>query len=735
MFASHFQKVKDGPPPAAPAPAVTSTTADSGSASKQKKKKKKKKSKGQPKDDKDSDKGRIANHGNQGPTGKAKASADPANKRHHDDNNPRKRRRHDEAHNRRPRVSPEALQLSRQLQELSRRKQLPEVLALFWSPAHEAIRDNHHVCIVVDCCARCGDLGAAEKAVASLPKHSVSVETQTALLKGYAHSGDMVHAMRLFRRMCQAPTAAQKPNVRSLNTLLRGCLWTAATRSNSLQGRPVTGGVVSSEEAWALYTKLYQGQEEHAVDTSSYEAGIILLCQALRVDEADERIQQLQTQYAIQCKGKATIKGGDHSSLETCAMAYLSMARAFALLGRTDDMWLYGQRCLNAIQASRTKLNGEKSSAETADTADRGGKRGWRTGSVEEEQKRAASNLAYRNHRLNEVDYEVRALLKRRNNATSLTQTALAERLQTKLLYFGGGGSTNSEATTRTSRSAEQPASAIWYSFGIGRTAHEADSTEKEELKKAIPMIENGSIDITRVFPKKVNPIDVEIGSGFGDWIVRQAIAFPNRNHIAVELRADRVYQIFSRGTLASTSPLANLCTVGSECGPFLRHQLPQNSVTSIFCNHPEPPTQTFGQNVRDLEGIMTDQQEEPAHMLNSSTLEWASESLVPGGRIMVVTDNRNFGNLLCATLVRLMRRRKGLMSSLDQSTVRKMNLSEVESFPEGVTLYEGQPNLHMGHARDEMLAGQTYFDRLWKSGAGSHSERSRRFIAVVCKR
>lgn len=767
MFASHFARVKAEKKKKVPAPA-SSASVDGGrnklqrsSASKTKRHRRRQEAGG----DKDANDTSL----------RKESKSERPNKRRPEDeagqsasssaaNNPRKRRRGHQRDRgggprlRRFRPTQEALDLSRQLLDLSRQKRSSDLIKLYWKKEHESIRDNHHACIVVDCCSRCGEVMAAEQVVDRLPKAAVSIETRTALLKCYVHAGHLDKAMDLFRQMCskrqnQTSTASrnqqpQKPNVRTLNTLLRGCLWTAATEVKSTNGETtgvVAGGVVSSEEAWSLYKNLHQGAED-IVDTSSYEATIILLCQALRVDEAQERIQELQEQYGIKCKGKAAVKGGDQMSLETCGISFLSLAKAWALLGRTNDMWIACQRCLHAIQASLSKLQEDSSTATTTSNDVQpaksvqskdhrgGGKRGWKVDSSSEEgQKRAASNLAYRRHRLAEVENEARALLKRRNSAKEISASVLGDRLQTKLLYFGGGATRISD--TLDSRAERASCCAAWHSFGLEGMAEKVSKISRERVERQTPLTMEGLVHVAKIFDSERNPIDVEIGSGFGDWIVRQALAFPYRNHIAVELRSDRVYQIFARGTLMGTTPLDNLCTVGSDGGTFLRDRLAQGSVANVFVNHPEPPTQTFGQNIADLQGLMAGTSTEPVHMLNSATLGWAADALEKGGRIVIVMDNRNFANLLCATFVRLVRQQKGKLKSLEPVAAKRMKLKQIETFPEDVFLYEGQPSEQLGHARDEMLAGQSYFDRLWKSGAGSHADATRRFLVVMYKR
>lgn len=51
------------------------------------------------------------------------------------------------------------------------------------------------------------------------------------------------------------------------------------------------------------------------------------------------------------------------------------------------------------------------------------------------------------------------------------------------------------------------------------------------------------------------------------------------------------------------------------------------------------------------------------------------------------------------------------------------------------VFLYEGQPNESIGHtttASNASQKGSTYFDRLWRKGAGNHAQTFKRFIICM---
>jgi tRNA G46 methylase TrmB len=641
-------------------------------------------------------------------------------------------------------VSQEALALSAQLKDLSRQKRLDQVLHLYWNAKD---RDAHHACMVIDCCARCGHVAEAERVFQSQPDtSSCNVEMHTALLKAFAHAGQIYKADALFSTMCE-PQSQVIPNVRTLNTLLRGCLWTATC----IHDDRVVGGVVTSEKAWKMYV-VKVGEE--SLDASSNEYSTSLLCQALRVQDAMDRIEIFMERNQIQLKGKASFRGGDHTSLETLAVVYMSLAKAYGLLNRWDDTWMACQRVLNAAEGSRLRLASETVSSEvgkeTRNKQTTGGKKSWND-PADGSSQRLASNSSFRSHRLSELEMEARMMLKlRSSSARSPSRESLSSSLLTRLLYFSGGGTTELDSTeTRNvvikERKDQQRRLLVpaWYSFGLSslvddgsgelvqggvvpdpKTVYKLFGLNKN-MKKMIR--EDGRIKFDNLFLDKSRPIDVELGSGFGEWIAKQAETNQTRNYVAVELRADRVSQIFIKSTLLLG--LDNVCVVGSDCASFLRHQMPASRISNAYINHPEPPTQTLGDNNHDLNAIMNGASE-PAHMLCSSTLQAIANALKIGGKIIIVSDNRWYSRLICATFAKVNRLNKCKLMPPSSIEANELNLQLVEQFENGATLYQ---SMTRSSTKNDGV-GTTWFDRLWQTGAGRHAERSTRFAIVVTK-
>lgn len=422
------------------------------------------------------------------------------------------------------------------------------------------------------------------------------------------------------------------------------------------------------------------------------------------------------------------------------------------------------------------------------------GKRAWRpqdsTRSSQtgpDESRRSVSNSLFRAHRSSELQSECKIILEAcKKGAPQMKPQDVAHSLATRLFYFSGGGTTDLSAArpTKTELSQKidqqneilQQINSLWLSFGLAEALKATNpdvrfpSTRaslneyycKNVLKeigiKDQPAIaKDGFIDFSNVFtllsetPAKENnqprtetkkrPLNIELGAGFGEWIVLQARTNPSYDYVAVELRSDRVGQMFSKlMSNGGDASLQNLCCVGSECGNFLSSRVPNGSVRRIFVNHPEPPTQTFGSDFTSLAQIAKGGTE-PAHMLTSETLLSAAHCLdEKTGQIVVVTDNRWYARLICFTLLKFMAKNPGLLRTCFLEG--HSGIYQTEAFPHSssntdgikkVILYEGQPGEAIGHTVPKSQdQGSSYFDRLWRSGAGTHAENKKRFIIVM---
>jgi len=100
-------------------------------------------------------------------------------------------------------------------------------------------------------------------------------------------------------------------------------------------------------------------------------------------------------------------------------------------------------------------------------------------------------------------------------------------------------------------------------------------------------------------------------------------------------------------------------------------------------------------------------------------------------GRLIIVTDNLIYARLICRTMARVLEEDAKLVG-LPLGEVR--DLKRIESFGHSsIHLYEGKPSLSIGHYTPKQFEGGTsYFDRLWRTGAGKHASMRKRFIIAL---
>ena len=679
-------------------------------------------------------------------------------------------------------ASDSALALSSQLKDLSMKKRLKEALDLYWSKKNDDIRDHYHGSIVVDCCSRCGAVAEGERVIEYMRKAGdhIPIQANTSLMKGYCHATNkMDKAFDLFCEMFRSKNKRDHPNVRTLNTFLRGCLWSATvatSTSTENNSAAYSGGSLASETVWNLCKiKNMNKLESNKLnfDISSYEYSITILCNALLIEEAKNRVEEMKEDIHIGADDQESFN-------EVLASSHVLLSRANALLGNKDAAIACANDALEYISKagdctsnfSNITSNKAKSSGKTS-----GGRRAW--GSKNE--RRMDSNVKFRGHKLSELRNEAKSLIKYSTTCSMSAKEScllLSRLLETRLLYFSGGGTTqqlrNEEEMELSMRELNSLFSS-WYSFGLcaakGKKFKWPTTTHcvSDKSNRIIPSIEwapevrklakkrkifnqDGTIDFSAVFTMSrmpciarrddsvYRPLFLELGAGSGEWIVNQARANPDGDYVSVELRSDRVAQTFAKAFLnkidksksktAKSCALTNLCCIGAECGHVLK-KIRGDSIQTIFVNHPEPPIQ--------VDDDVTMKEEEMGHMLNSDTLINAVKCLKKGGtgRLVIVTDNNWYARLICMTILKVMEKEKYVVSSelIPDKRLRLLETFKGTARDTKVHLYVGTPTESIGYLRpekDDKMSGSSYFDKLWRTGAGSHSEQFDRFI-VVC--
>ncbi|MGA2554893.1 MAG: tRNA (guanosine(46)-N7)-methyltransferase TrmB [Verrucomicrobiota bacterium] len=131
-------------------------------------------------------------------------------------------------------------------------------------------------------------------------------------------------------------------------------------------------------------------------------------------------------------------------------------------------------------------------------------------------------------------------------------------------------------------------------------------------------------LDLSTLFPR-LQPVEVELGSGDGSFLVDYAARHPQLNLIGVERFLGRARKIDRKGRRAG---LANLRCVRLEASYFLEYLLPQHSVQAIHVYFPDPWPKRRHHKHR---------------LINEHFAHTARQALLPAGMVWLRTDDANY--------------------------------------------------------------------------------------------
>jgi hypothetical protein len=91
---------------------------------------------------------------------------------------------------------------------------------------------------------------------------------------------------------------------------------------------------------------------------SSFEYSVTLLCNALRTNDAERRIQEMKDYFRVPESGATVEEGDDQSMTEALAVVYLALGRAYAILNEAKESI---EACNKSIGCARTSKRALKS--------------------------------------------------------------------------------------------------------------------------------------------------------------------------------------------------------------------------------------------------------------------------------------------------------------------------------------------------------------------------------------
>ena len=131
-------------------------------------------------------------------------------------------------------------------------------------------------------------------------------------------------------------------------------------------------------------------------------------------------------------------------------------------------------------------------------------------------------------------------------------------------------------------------------------------------------------LDLAKVFPAS-QPLEVELGSGDGSFLVERAKAIPNHNFIGVERLLGRIRKMERK---ARRIGLENLRGIRIESAYFLEFLLPAQSAAALHIYFPDPWPKRKHRRHR---------------LINERFPSLARAALAPGGAAYLRTDDQDY--------------------------------------------------------------------------------------------
>lgn len=650
------------------------------------------------------------------------------------------------------------VEMNKEIARCADRKDLNKAMSLF-DDAKD--KNTHTYAAIMNVCVRCGDLGGVIRLFKELKTcefyKQLDLVCCTTLMKGYCAEGDVTHALRILDDMVKQRPHPVSPNIRTINTILRGAVLIGDNKS-----------------AYSLLAQCPTFKPPVKPDESTMEHVVTLATQALDLD----RVFPLIGRLAAQSKETAFAMSGMYICVtRACAMLhqwkqagkYLQLARAALVAEAAAGGSVGGERLHDDedadVDAVRDVVKGAT-----------GGKKAWGNASGGDGS-RAKSLQVYVSHKREEqqreldgidafmtaakvaaaapakvdniadlIDSYKRFILfphaplpgydDREEEKQGATTAAAAEMVVDVASYDRLGLSMLCSKTGNNGAAASVSAPASGSKKSKGKTggkrkasemeSGETDAPEEaEQLEKDIASASTGLLQqfakyLARAVNNSAKRLDfgaifgasngdsnsdsnikgttkrglkLEICTGAGEWIVTQAAADRASDWVALELRFDRAYQTFVRGYFQQ---LKNLCVLRGDANNVLDAIEPA-SLEQIYINHPEPPQQRGAH----LEST-------GKHLLTKDFFIQCEKLLLrsPGSYITVLTDNLWYGKFLINMLA------SNASTVPLTSYYTAASSGSVQEVANDFVLYSQAPE---GLGSAAVVDASSYFDRLWK--------------------
>ena len=121
-------------------------------------------------------------------------------------------------------------------------------------------------------------------------------------------------------------------------------------------------------------------------------------------------------------------------------------------------------------------------------------------------------------------------------------------------------------------------------------------------------------------------PVALEISCGIGDFIVRTAVDYPDRNFIAIDFYNKGCWKTCRR---IDREAFTNVRVARDEARAFIAGRIPKGSLAAVYINCPDPWPKKKHRKRR---------------LVNRQFMEFLAEYLAPGADVYFATDFDDYG-------------------------------------------------------------------------------------------
>jgi len=512
----------------------------------------------------------------------------------------------------------------------------------------------------------------------------------TALLKGYCRAGDVPGAMQVLESMLSQDPPV-KPDMRLINTLLRGCL-----RVSDL---PTAERVFQQLEEWQLQpdaTSCSFMASLWAQDLRAKSIALLLQLPPLADPSAstlsvqdDQRPSSSLAAKEEACRFWAK---GKCSKGSACSFFHDPKV-AEAKLDFTEPERLSAVASVRVCLAWATLLTDGSKASKTRGDVIHLAEQALAASKARPLTKKSLKENQESKQREQELEVQLlRDLVERTGGKKPSTAEFLGRCFVLPALA--------EERTLATGKQNSRVVEELAH-WGLKRFRLAVQKSLRERFSKCFDA--TGRLIWKEVFQGSSGAVKLELGAGSGEWVAAQATADRESAWVALELMRDRAHSILRR---AIAKDLRNLYIFSGDALEMLRLLFPNTSVAHIFINFPEPPFVSGNEAA-----------ESSFHMMTSELFVQMHRVLQKGCDVTILSDNQRYMKSLADTAGSLVE--QGLFRSVDLSTGKPLETLR------GVTIYQGWPEKRSGH----LVKSSSYFDSHWAKG-----QRLDRFYLLLRK-